>query len=74
MWVLWVFKLILLSKISPLLRIKSQPNNFGGNVGRLNNNQATGSTFQIDFVSCGNTFNSSNTAASIGGKQKKFTF
>ena len=42
--------------------------NVGGNVGYLYIPQATGSTFQIDFVSCGNALNSSNTEASIGGK------
>ena len=39
----------------------------GGNVGNLFFNQKTPSTFQIDFVSCGNTLNSSITAALIGG-------
>ena len=46
----------------------------GGNVGYLLIDQETASTFQIDFVSCGNTLNSSNTEALIGGNKKKFTF
>ena len=46
----------------------------GGNVGYLLIYQETASTFQIDFVSCGNTLNSSNTQTLIGGKKKNHFF
>ena len=46
-------------------RITSK-DNVGGNVGSSEITE-TQPTYQIDFVSCGNTLNSSNTAQLIGG-------
>ena len=65
--------------ISPFKNFTSSSNQItakqyvGGNVGYLQVFSQS-STFEIDFVSCGNTFNSSNTQASIGGILKFYFF
>ena len=72
---------LIVADISPFKNFTSSSNQIiakqrvGGNVGKLEIiNLETESTFEIDFVSCGNTFNSSNSQASIGGILKKITF
>ena len=42
-------------------------NKVGGNVGYFDLKHNSDATFQLDYVSCGNTINTSNTATSIGG-------